>query len=707
MKLGLTLVTALVIALIGIFVFLPAHNVLADAPAGYTKYWDGGPSGSWDNATNWDNNTLPGVNDKVYIGAGDNITFSTTSSVAWIHSDRPFIMSGGSLTLTDNSTASIFQSSFILSGGTIRGEDNITINGLFHWSAGTFDNPPGTLTARGGITMDTAGSKNLESWTLNNDDNGVANYIGSGLTGYNATINNKAGSTFNITSDSAISTSFSGRFNNYGTFNRTTSTGTATINVGLNNSGTVNIQSGTLSVRGGNDNSTGAFTVLAGASLSFDDGTHLLSGATISGAGNVNYKTYVTSNGSALGKAIIPTNGNVTFSGTPSIADSLELSGGALYGTGSIAVNGLFHWSSGTLGNPPGTITAKGGITIDTASSKNMESWTLNNDNNGVANYIGSGLTGYNATINNKAGSTFNITSDSAIATSFSGVFNNYGTLNRTSTTGTATFNIAFNNSDNVTVQSGILSLQGTFTQISGQTQLNGGSLITSQPLNIQGGSLTGNGTINGEVKIASPTGTGLVSPGLSAGSLNITGNYTQGSGGDLKIEIGGNTTDKYDNLTIGGIASFAGSLTVELIDGFTPAAGNSFTIMTFASKTGSFATTNLPVLSSGLKWNVVPSDTNVILSVSKIATPGVVMTWGKNTYSQLGNGNTTHSTLPVYANISKDVTAVSSGDGFSLALNQMALFGPGVETMQGSLVITLPLIAQLQCRWSRLAWLV
>src|SRR5690349_22741933 len=51
------------------------------------------------------------------------------------------------------------------------------------------------------------------------------------------------------------------------------------------------------------------------------------------------------------------------------------------------------------------------------------------------------------------------------------------------------------------------------------------------------GGSLTGSGTITGNVTNAA----GQVSPGISsAGTIGITGNYDQGAAGALNIEIGG-----------------------------------------------------------------------------------------------------------------------------------------------------------------------
>ena len=69
-----------------------------------------------------------------------------------------------------------------------------------------------------------------------------------------------------------------------------------------------------------------------------------------------------------------------------------------------------------------------------------------------------------------------------------------------------------------------------------------------------------------------------------------MTGNYTQGStapwGSSRRHGAG-----TYDVLAVSGSATLAGTLTLSLIDSFTPSIGNSFPIITFTSDTGSFGT--------------------------------------------------------------------------------------------------------------------
>ena len=96
-------------------------------------------------------------------------------------------------------------------------------------------------------------------------------------------------------------------------------------------------------------------------------------------------------------------------------------------------------------------------------------------------------------------------------------------------------------------------------------------------------GVLAGNGQINGNVTNTS----GSVRPGNSPGHLTVAGNFLQSTGGTLQIEVDG--TAAFDQLEVTGVATFAGTLAI--VNGFTPAAGDTFQIVTSASRNGTFAT--------------------------------------------------------------------------------------------------------------------
>jgi len=124
-----------------------------------------------------------------------------------------------------------------------------------------------------------------------------------------------------------------------------------------------------------------------------------------------------------------------------------------------------------------------------------------------------------------------------------------------------------------------------------GMIVLQGGEIIASA-FNISSGeTFSGTGTIESNV-----TNAGTVSPGNSAGSITVQGDYTQSADGILDIELGGTTAGtQYDQLTVTGTATMAGTLNVSLIDGFIPQVGDSFSILPYGTRSGGFSTLNVP----------------------------------------------------------------------------------------------------------------
>jgi hypothetical protein len=75
------------------------------------------------------------------------------------------------------------------------------------------------------------------------------------------------------------------------------------------------------------------------------------------------------------------------------------------------------------------------------------------------------------------------------------------------------------------------------------------------------------------------------------AGALSIQGNYTQTAAAALDINIASPTV--YGSLAVNGTATLAGTLNIALVNGFTPASGQSYTILTFGARSGDFSTKN------------------------------------------------------------------------------------------------------------------
>ena len=172
---------------------------------------------------------------------------------------------------------------------------------------------------------------------------------------------------------------------------------------------------------------------------------------------------------------------------------------------------------------------------------------------------------------------------------------------------------------------------------------ISGGTAQVDGTLSSPGGvSVTGTGTLFGTgIIIGNLSAAGVIRPGDSPGILTISGGgtYTQSSTGALDILIGGTTLGtQFSQLNVVGPASLGGSLNVSLANGFNPAVGNSFTILTSTAISGTFATVSLPPLSSG-SWQVTYNATTVVLTVSALAAPGTLYSTGfENPPFTLGN---------------------------------------------------------------------
>jgi hypothetical protein len=152
----------------------------------------------------------------------------------------------------------------------------------------------------------------------------------------------------------------------------------------------------------------------------------------------------------------------------------------------------------------------------------------------------------------------------------------------------------------------------GSYTQTAGVTDLGSGVLTASPGVDLQGGVLTGAGTVNGDLMNG-----GVVSPGGdgTTGILTVTGNYLQTAASVLNIDLGGvNAGTQYDQVQIGGTAILDGTLNVALIGGYVPQVGDSFLILTFSSVAGTFATVNGLDLGNGLYLDPAYGDTGLTL---------------------------------------------------------------------------------------------
>jgi hypothetical protein len=177
---------------------------------------------------------------------------------------------------------------------------------------------------------------------------------------------------------------------------------------------------------------------------------------------------------------------------------------------------------------------------------------------------------------------------------------------------------LGFANHGQIVVDSGkalIVAGSTSFTQNAANASTEVFGTMTVPNFAIQAGTLTGTGTIVGTVV---NTG-GSVSPGSSPGTLNISGDYTQGKDGKLTLEFTG--TDKgssYDWLNVSGKATLDGTAVLNF--GFTPLVGASFVVLTAnAGVSGKFSNIIAPT-----DWIITDSygNNSVTLTIAAVPEP-------------------------------------------------------------------------------------
>jgi hypothetical protein len=516
---------------------LAALSWFAGHLAAQTTFAWNGSSGDWNNASNWTPNGVPGPNDSAILASGA-ATLDADASVA----------------------------GFTLSGGALNGSGKLTITKTMTWTAGTMG-ASGITQVAPGATLQISGSssKRLDGRKLVNAGTTAWKETGIFQIRGGAEFDNQG--TFDIQTDTLMTTGgpiLPNTFINRGTVIKSAGAGTTTIRVTFNNEGSViAVRSGTLRLINGGSFTNATFNVTGGATLLFDGGTYILS-ETISASpsGKVELKS---------GALEAPVRATFDFSGT------------------------MFEWSGGTLaGN--GALTVRGPFNISGNDRKRMDIRTVINQ--GTTTWTGTGEVQIKdgAQFDNRG--TFDIRNDALIRTAGSppNTFVSSGTVVKSEGTGTTTFDLTFNNNGSVLANVGTMRFQkdgidaGSYTIASGAT------------LSFAGGNrtLTSTAAVGGTGTVSFTRGNvinnGNFNPGTSPGILNISGNYSQTALANLNIDLAGLTVgSEFDRLAVNGAAQLDGALNVTLENGFMPARGSKFEVLTYTSRDGAFNNIRTP----------------------------------------------------------------------------------------------------------------
>jgi hypothetical protein len=424
------------------------------------------------------------------------------------------------------------------------------------------------------------------------------------------------------------------------------------------------VTGGDLTINGGvglNDNGLNTSFTVSGSLTNFDPATKTLTGASIgvrndfSGTANVIFRfngADIVNNASSIDLStptakIVDQNGldalrnfaHNLAAGSVSFTDHNFTSAGAFTNDGSLTVNGqnlpTVFTVNGSLTNfDPATRTLTGGVyRLFGSSSKPAATATLGfNGADIVHNAADLTLGGNTAIVDQSSNNGLR----NFVDNTKSGTFTLLGQSFAAPTDFTNAGEIFISNFD----PSEVFSVAGghSYIQTVGETSL-GDSVMTAANVLIQGGIIHHGGTINGNVNVSrgtiAPTSGGgggvailggfiIVVPGSYSipgpDTMTINGNLALGAEAHLSMVIRNNTAGEFDTMTVSGSATFGGTLDVSLVNGFVPAPGDSFTVLTAGPPiTGAFINapngSRFPTTDGAGSFIATYSDNHLVLS--------------------------------------------------------------------------------------------
>ena len=129
---------------------------------------------------------------------------------------------------------------------------------------------------------------------------------------------------------------------------------------------------------------------------------------------------------------------------------------------------------------------------------------------------------------------------------------------------------------------------------------------------------------------ISDPNGIPLDPTGI----MVLGGDYTQLGTGTMKIDLAGSQPGEYDQLQVAGNVSLNGTLDVSAIDGFEPAQGQTYDILTADSVSGTFSNVVAP---SDMNLDVIYTGDTVSLQVAASGLLGDVNLDGEVNFLDIG----------------------------------------------------------------------
>jgi hypothetical protein len=139
---------------------------------------------------------------------------------------------------------------------------------------------------------------------------------------------------------------------------------------------------------------------------------------------------------------------------------------------------------------------------------------------------------------------------------------------------------------------------------VGNMTLVNQGAIrsqTSGRTVTVNPSSLTNQGTLEaingGNLSITNfEPNAGLLHTGTGS-LISVTGDFTQSAAGAIQVELAGAAASEFGRVTVSGIATLDGTLNLQFANGFEPAVGATFPVLTYASRIGQFGAIihNLP----------------------------------------------------------------------------------------------------------------
>ncbi|MFZ0816799.1 MAG: S-layer family protein [Candidatus Sulfotelmatobacter sp.] len=330
---------------------------------------------------------------------------------------------------------------------------------------------------------------------------------------------------------------------------------------------------------------------------------------------------------------------NITMEGTGLIENTTTgaASTNALVNLNSISSTGSFTLADGANFTTMGNFTNGNKLTVDAGSIfaltgsnvlTNLASGTLTGGTYTVGGTLQ--LTSANGGITTNA-ATLTVTGTTAqildgTTNALAGFDNNTGSFTLSGLATLADASNTFNNSGTVDIAKGsTITITGTghsYSQTAGQTTVDGSLSSLLGGTSVTGGTILGAGTVRGNLTAGNATGTAVtINAGDSgkAGLLSITGKYTQLATGNFTGLVNGTTAGTgYSQLKVTGVAALAGTINFTVATAFQSSltSGETFTVLTGSSVTGTFTNSTIAINSS-FHFVVSYTATGVVLTVA------------------------------------------------------------------------------------------